>query len=219
MTEEAVVTKVGELMATLDEVKRYKSFAYAMVDFAGIVVASIIAAALILIFQDAYIVIAGPDMGQSYAAVLAMVFVVIFGVVFGVYWVRRKVRLTKVGDWKEALKEGTPGAVRLLSETDWDSTLRTINLSRAAYIFYALIKVAAYSAIVYLLLLYAQVFSGIFGAPQLNQPYVVAISVAFVLLATRRSLADGFRRMQSLDMLFWDLRVFSSDFKREFSKT
>jgi uncharacterized RDD family membrane protein YckC len=105
-------------------------------------------------------------------------------------------------------------------ETDWDSTLRAISLSRAAYLFYALIKVAAYSTVVFVLLSFAELFSGISYLLQPGQIYILLISVIIVLLFTWRSLGEGFRRMQSLDALFWDLRVFSTEFKRaEFNKT
>ena len=225
MTEEAVVEKVGELMETLDEVKKYRELAYAMIDFAAIVAVAMIVAVALVIFYGVYQVFIGPlsqGLGPqpvSGLVVFALLFAAIFGAVGGTFWVTRRVRHTKVGEWKDTLKEGTPGAVKLLSETDWDSTLRMVSLSRASYLLYAVLKLAAYSILLGFVLFFVGGVFGFLGA-LLPQAYVWAVAVTVVLFFSRKGLSSGFRRMQSLDLLFWDLRVFSAEFKRaEFNKT
>ena len=227
MTEETVVAKVGDLMATLDDVKTYREFANAMVDFAGIITASLVAAFAFLILYDIYEVVAGPAPGtgllwsslENGLGFLVILLILTFGLAFGAFWVNRRVKRTKIGEWQETLKEGTPGALKLLEETDWDSTLQAISLSRVAYFFYALTKVGAYSILVFFLLFFVGGVSGIWGILQTSTAYVAAISVTIVLLFMWRSVALGYRRMQSLDLLFWDLRWFSTEFKRaEFNK-
>ena len=222
MTEEAVVSRVGDLMATLDDLKRYRELANAMVDFAGIIVASLIAVVALLIFQNAYTIASGPAFGSelltlspvSTVVTLAAILALVFGIVAGAYRVNARVKSTRVGEWRETLKEGTPGAVKLLEETDWDSTLRMISLSRPAYLFYALIKTAAYSALVSFVLFFVGDLSGFLTILQTGPVYILLISITVVLLLSWRGLALGFRRMQSLDFLYWDLRVFSTEFKR-----
>jgi hypothetical protein len=44
--------------------------------------------------------------------------------------------------------------------------------------------------------------------------YLFFISLVVVLIFTRKSLTGGLQRLDSLDQLFWDLRVFSTEFNR-----
>ncbi len=44
------------------------------------------------------------------------------------------------------------------------------------------------------------------------QTYLVPASVVPVLIFSRKSLEAGFKRLRSLDLLFWDLRGFYSEF-------
>jgi hypothetical protein len=228
VSEEDVVAKVGDLMRTLDDVKRYRELAYAMVDFAAIVVVSVIAVIALTMVQFAADIVFGSPSSINGQALLLFgptsfpgspwvffgeLIILFTGLIFGILWVDRRVGRTKVGEWKQTLDEGAPGAIKLLSGVDWDSLLGTVSLARVSYLFYALVKVAGYFLLTTVLLSFVFLFSG-FLVPVALNGYIPFISLVIVLLFMRKSLAEGFHRLRSLDSLFWDLRWFASEFKR-----
>jgi len=228
-----VVAKVGDLMRTLDDVKRYRELASAMVDFVAIMVVSLIAVVVLTSLQfvadvvygspntlnGQALLLFGPPFPASPWIFLGELVILFSGLILGVYWVDRRVRITKVGGWKGALDEGAPGAIKLLSNIDWDSMLGSVSLARVSYLFYALIKVVGYFLLTTVVLSFVFLFSLGFLFPAALS-YMPFLSLVIVLLFTRKSIADGFRRLRSLDSLFWDLRWFASEFKRaEFNQT
>ena len=225
MSEGEVVQKVSGLMAAIDDVKRYAELGASMIDFATIMVASVVAALALSIAQSAYDVAVGfqTTSGISFFGTwvpagpyvgLGVLFVFLFGFVFGAYWVERRVKRVSTGAWKKALEEGVPGAVKLLSETDWDGLLSTVRLARPAYLFYALLKVVGYTLAVMFFLVIGAGIGGLWYVVPLNLALVGVLSLIAVLLFTRKSLVKGYQKLHSLDLLFWDLRWFSSEFKR-----
>ncbi len=227
MSEEEVVGKVGDLMRTLDDVKRYRELAYAMVDFAAIIVISVIAViALTTVQFVADVIFGSPNsingqalllFGPAFPASLWLlageIIVLASGLLFGVYWVDRRVSHTQAGEWKGALDEGAPGAIKILSGIDWDSLLGTVSLARVSYLFYALIKVVGYFVLTTILLSLALLYSGLFTSIAMTA-YIPFIALVVVLFFTRKSIAEGFSKLRKLDSLFWDLRWFASEFKR-----
>jgi len=233
MSEGDVVEKVGALMSTLDDVKRYRELASAMVDFVAIFAGSLIVVVALNLVQDGYDIAYGwtssgfgatvlGGMPASILLPLATFFIPLGGLLEGYVWVRKRVNSTKVGEWKGQLQEGVPGAVKLLSGLDWDSVLSMVRLSRVAYLFYELVKIVGYTILAVVLLFFATSLAGFLPVPALfsSQVYILFLAVIVVLLLSRKGLAEGLAKLQSLDLLFWDLRVFSTEFKRaEFNKT
>ena len=231
MSEADVVENVSALMQTLDQVRKYRELAYAMIDLLAILVVSIIASILIIFLQGLYDVTSGfPAYGpglplggialpSSGFVSLAVAFIILGGILTGMLWVDRRVKRIRVGEWKKTMEEGVPGAVKLLSELDWDSLLGTVSVSRVAYLFYAVIKIVGYSVLTFVLLFFIggvlELWQGLPSGPE----YLVPISVVLVLIFSKKSLEAGFNRLRSLDLLFWDLRGFYCEFKRaEFNK-
>jgi hypothetical protein len=231
MSEEDVVAKVGEMMQSLDEVRKYRELAYALIDFAGIMAVATILALLVAVAQGVYAVMFGFSTSSFFtffsgfipAAGLAGVlpiFIVFGGFLGGVVWIGRRVDRVKTGEWKETLDEGVPGAVKLLTETDWDSLLSTVSLSKVAFALYALVKIIGYFLLIGLLLSFGEIFVGGLVGYTYNIAFVTMASVILALLANRKNLEMAFKRLRSLDLLFWDLRWFYSEFKQaEFNKT
>ena len=225
-----MVEQVSDLMRALDDVRRYRELAYAMVDFLAILVVSIIASILIIFLQGVYDVTSGisrqrrelarsSGIPSSGFVSLAVAVIVLGGILGGILWVDRRVKRTKKGEWKKTMEEGVPGAVRLLSELDWESQLGMVSTARIAYLFYAMLKVAGYSLLTYLVLDVVAGVSGLMYWAPSSPEYLVPASVVLVLIFSKKSLEAGFNRLRSLDLLFWDLRGFYSEFKRaEFNK-
>jgi len=234
VSDQDVVAKVGDLMRTLDDVKRYKELAYAMVDFGAIMVVAVIAVIGVTMFQSSVYIVSGFPTSNNGGAYLLfgtpfpsniLVFfgeliILFLGLILGVYRVDKRVRLTKVGEWKETLEEGAPGAIKILSNMEWDSLLGTVSVARVAYLFYSIIKVIGYFLLVSVILTFVSVFT-LFSVPAtLGYSSIPFISLIIVLLFTKNSLTEGFRKLRSLDSLFWDLRWFASEFKRaDFNQT
>jgi len=231
MSEADVVEKVSGLMQALDQVRKYRELAYAMVDFLAILIVSVIASILIVFFQGLYDVTSGfPAYGPGLAlggivlpssglASLAVAVIILGGIMAGTLWVDRRVKRTKMGEWKRTMEEGVPGAVKLLSELDWDSLLGTVSIARVAYLFYAVMKIVGYSLLVYVVLYFVGAFLELWSRLPSGPEYLVFASIVLVLIFSKKSLEAGFNRLRSLDLLFWDLRGFYSEFKRaEFNK-
>jgi len=224
MTEEAVVEKVGGLMTALDDVEKYKELARAMVDFVAIFAFSLILALVLNLAQGAYDVAYASTSGMGTTlfggmpagviTLLGTLIIPVAGLMAGMLWVNRRVGRVKGGKWKETLAEGTPGAVKLLTSLDWDSVLSSVRVSRSAFLLFALIKVAGYTILVEVLL---SLVSFVLPVPYFAIPpvYTFFLSLVIVLALTRKSLTEGFQRLVLLDQLFWDLRVFSTEFNRE----
>jgi hypothetical protein len=231
MSEADVVEKVSELMEALDQVRKYRELAYAMVDFLAVLVVSVIASILMVFFQGLYDVTSGfPAYGPGLAiggivlpsnglVSIAVAVIILGGLLVGMLWVDRRVKRTETGEWKKTMEEGVPGAVKLLSELDWDSLLGTVSIARVAYLFYAVIKIAGYSLLTYVLLFFIGAFLEIWSRLPSGPEYLVPASIVLVLIFSKKNLEAGFNRLRSLDLLFWDLRGFYSEFKRaEFNK-
>ena len=233
MSEAEVVEKVSELMGALDDVKKYRELAYAMVDFLAIFVVAVIASVLLVFLQGVYDVVYGfPTSGPGLPlggialpstglASIAIVAIILAGTLGGIVWVDRRVGRTRTGEWKKTIEEegGVPGAVKLLSELDWDSMLGAVSTSRVAYLFYAVLKMAGYSVLTFVLLFFVGGLLELWAVLPSGPGYAAALSVVLVLIFSKKSLEAGFRRLRSLDLLFWDLRWFYSEFKRaEFNK-
>ena len=223
MTEEAVVEKVGGLMTALDDVERYKELAKAMVDFVGIFTIFLIVAVL-LYFAQGFYDIAFPSatgsgstpfgvMPAGVATLLGTFLLPVSGLLFGAIWVKDRVGRVRGGAWKATLGEGTPGALKLLTDLNWDSVLSDVRVSRGAFLLYALIKVAGYTLVMIVLVSF---LGFVLPVSFLVLPplYLLFVSLAIVLIITRKSLTEGLRRLELLDQLYWDLRVFSTEFNR-----
>jgi hypothetical protein len=127
LTEENLTGKMTEFMTVLDQVKAYRELGCAMADFVIIVVAAVVALEAVNIIVNLLDVFYGFSIVYpttsfvlpSYNAVILF-----FGVIAGVLWIRRKLSLvtTMQGKWKNTLVEGTPGALKLLQETNLEKT-------------------------------------------------------------------------------------------------
>ena len=230
MSEADVVTKVGDLMKALDEVNKYRELALALVDFAGIFVISLIAAfvwfdvqALYGIYfgflQSSGVSFFGPVIPSTGPTSIVPFFIVLAGFLGGILWVSKRVEKTKTGEWEKSLEEGAPGAIKLLGEMDWESQLSSVSLARVSFLLYATIKVVAYFLLISFFLVFAEIFvAGLVGLA-FNTTFVLLTALILALIINRRGFENAFQRLRTLDLLFWDLRGFYSEFKRaEFNK-
>ncbi len=206
-----------EFMTVLDQVKAYRKLSSAMSDFVIIVLASIIALEagyiivnLLDVFYGQSIVYPGISLVlPSYSAV-----VLFFGVIFGVLWVRRKLSSVIIMQWKSTLDDGTPGAIKLLQETNWEKTFSDIRFAKLGFVIYGAVKILAYWVLVFF-------FFGVLVGVIQNTVHLsfdpismVVIPLVLVLILSMKDLRYRYAQVGRLDSLLWELRWFDSEFRR-----
>lgn len=217
LSEESVVSKVSELMETLDHIKRYNALAHSLKKFSFIVISSII------LFLVAGLV--HNSLKFEYEALkpigfildLALVLIPLVGLAVGVFYVRKQVNSTKTGEWKTKLSEGFPGALEVITELDWEKTLDEIYNGRISYLLYGLLKTAAYwFAAFFGLQLVANAFTLYFlhSVVPVGGFLSIAFALVLVLLLTGRDLLKRYKEIHALDMLLLELRWFSLELNR-----
>jgi hypothetical protein len=230
--EMAVTSKVEELMEAIDQVNRYRALTRLMVDFAMIMLVSIVGLLTLELGIDFYGLgtslpcyynalgtftcvasVASASTGPLFLAALSFLIIPAAGLLAGITWVDRRLKSVKGGLWKDSLGEGFPGALKLLQEMKWDSVFEDIRLSRIGYATYFAVKVAGYWALAFIGLFFPYVF-GIGLIHTSPNVYLLAFfSLILVLVVMRKDLLSRYRQVVSLDNLLWELRWFSSEFR------
>jgi hypothetical protein len=217
MTEENTISKVGELMETLDHVKRYNALWRSLKGFAIIVISSIVIFLAIGAFLGFLNLVVSIDKPQIFLISALSLLIPIGGIITGVLFVRRRVNAIKTGEWKQQLSQGFPSALKILMELDWDETFDEISLGRVGYALYGVLKAAAYWIITF------------FGVSLLGNSVTFIIthtisptsgfvwgplSLLIVYLVLRNDLSKRYNEIRALDKLLWELRWLSVELRR-----
>jgi hypothetical protein len=214
MTEESVVSHVADLMETLDHVREYNELYRSLKKFFLLVISSIV----IFLAIGASLNFANLAPSQPAVFVISglLLFIPIIGVVIGVLFIRKRLNSIKQGEWRTELSNGFPGALKILSEINWDQTLDEISSGRYSYALYGLLKAFAYwiilsfavapiSSVVSILVLHRVGFGGF--------PIISLISLGIVYLLLRKDLKSRLNEIRALDKLLWELRWFSLELR------
>ena len=219
-SNEELNSKMQELMVSLDQVKKYKELSHSMLDLLLIICGSIIAALFVFLSANLYSVLFGNFVSGFFLSVPVVFLsggVFIAGLLIGTLVVDRRVNRVKTGEWKGALNEnqGVPGALKLLSSLDWDSTFRDIQISKTGFLIYGFLKIIGYWLFTFFLL---EVLNGIFVQALIhtliNSAYVGVVALVVVLAGSWSDLNFRYNQSWSLDSLLWELRWFDSEFRR-----
>jgi hypothetical protein len=222
MREESVVSKVEELMETLDNIKKYNALAQSLKKFAIIVVGSItIFAVLAGVFEflDLRLVL---DKPVFLALALLSLLIPVTGIIAGVLFVRRKVSSVKTGEWKDELSHGFPSALKILVELDWEKTFDEISMGKLSYALYAFLKTAAYWAVSFFTLgFFGNIVIYLILQQVISSSGIIWGALAFivVLLVLSNDIWKRYKEILALDMLLMELRWFSFEFRRAEFKT
>lgn len=226
--EAEVVTKVGELMESLDQVKKYRKLSNLIMDFGIIVLSSVAILWGLGLAADFYRIetgfgpiftplsvtfIGGTSTLSSYLLGLSIVLVPAAGLVLGLLWVDREMKRVKVGEWKDELNEGFPAALKLLQDIDWDSVFQDIGISRVSYALYEAIKLSGYWFLSFILLFFPYSLAVTFIHANAYLSILAIISLVLVLVMSRNDLRKRYQQMTSLDSLMWELRWFNDEFR------
>jgi len=110
ITEESVVSKVEELMETLDLVKRYNALTRSLRKFTLFIVSSMtVFVILVGLFEllDLRLVL---NRSVFFSIALLAFLIPVTGILAGVLFVRRRINSIRVGEWPEELSQGFPSA-------------------------------------------------------------------------------------------------------------
>ncbi len=217
LTEEGVVSKVTELMETLDNVKKYNMLARSLKKFAYVVMGSITVFLVLSILLDFLNSNAAINRGALFAASALVLLIPIIGFVGGTLFVRKRVNSVRASDWHAELADGFPSTIKLLMELDWENILSEISIVKLSYAVYSLLKTAAYGVIIF----FGSELAGnalvilIFGSTSLSIFFLIALlSLIAVLWVVGRDLIKRYREIEALNFLLLELRWFSLEFSR-----
>ena len=217
LSEDRVVSKVSEMMETLDHIKRYNALSRSLKKFSLIVIGSI---ALSLVIGVLFTILGfdpASRNAQSFFFGFILLLIPLIGLTVGVFYVKRRINATKTEEWKEKLSGGFPSALEMLMELDWDKTLDEISMGKLSYAIYGWLKAAAYWLVMFFGL---QLVGSALTFYFLHRPIFLStfVSVAFalilVLLLLGRDLLRRYKEIHALDMLLLELRWFSLEIRR-----
>jgi hypothetical protein len=217
MTEESVVSKVKELMETLDHIKKYNALTHSLKRFALIVGGSITVFLFLVMLFDFFGLRLTLDRSLFLVAGFLLLLIPVLGIAAGILFVRRSVSSVKTGEWKEELSHGFPSALKVLSELDWDKVLNEIVMGKLGYVVYGLLKTAAYWFVVFfgLNLLWNAITFYFLNRMILLGDFVWALfALLIVLFVLSKDLLRRYKEIQALDMLLLELRWLNFEFRR-----
>ena len=217
LSEESVVSKVSELMETLDQLKRYNALARSMKKFVLIVMGSIAVflavAVLFTILRFEYSLTKPVSFVYGFMVLL----IPLIGVGVGVHYVKKKVNQTQTGEWKTKLSEGFPAALEVIMELDWEKTLDEIYSGRLSYILYGLLKTGAYwlvTASGLQLVANIATLSFVHTIIPISSLVTGLFALIIVLLVVGKDILRRYKEIHALDMLLLELRWFSLELRR-----
>jgi hypothetical protein len=231
MSEGVVVAKVEELMKALDQVKKYKTLSRLMVDFLIILLFSAVVLFFLELVVNFYHLTSGfqnyfaapitLNTAHSMAGSTILPWPIAFsvflipaaGLLIGIFWVDHKLKKVKLETWRETLTQGFAGALKLLQDLNWDSVIDDIRISKIVYALYFIIKVVGYWIFADVILFFPYLFGLSLIHTSVNFYFLAFISLALVLVLSRKDLQKRYRQVTSLDTLMWELRWFNSEFK------
>jgi hypothetical protein len=218
MKEADVVSKVGELLETLDQIKRYNALAQSIQKFAIIVVGTIIGhIALQIVFVASRLSLSLGRTGFLTLSVASLL-LPILGTFGGILYVRGRINAVRTGQWRDELTQGFPAALKMLSELDWEGTFDEIVTGKLSYTLYGLIKIGAYCTITFLVLHLMFHFLVVHFIPLITLGEVL-LSLLIVFSVLGNDIFTRYKEIHGLDMLLWELRWFSIEFSRAEFKT
>ncbi|MDR0471844.1 MAG: hypothetical protein LBH79_09025 [Nitrososphaerota archaeon] len=215
MTEETLSSKMAEFLTAIDQVKKYRKLVSAIVDFALIIIVSVaglLTLHLVVNLLNLYGI--SNITSNSWGVAFSNILIPCIGVIIGVVWVGRKIDTVKTQQWTTTLNEGTPGALKLLQETNWETIFSDIRFAKLGFAFYGAIKVAAYWLIAFFAFVVLSSFLGNIVHFSFDAISLLVVPLVFVLIFSLKDLRNRYEQVGRLDSLLWELRWFESEFRR-----
>jgi hypothetical protein len=217
ITEEQVASKVSELMETLYQVKKYKAIAGSLKKFILIVGGSFALFLALLTIGYIYKVDHVLSSTMFSVATFLTLLIPLSGLVCGILYTQKQVNDVKEGNWRPEISKGFSSTLKLLTDMDWEKTLDDIAIARLGYAIYSLLKTCAYLVISVAAFEFAWNSLTLIFLHELvpvGALFWGFLAVLIVVFALYKDLLKRYLELRALDMLVWELRWFSVEFKR-----
>jgi hypothetical protein len=209
--EEELNQKMKDFMSVLDQVKKYRALIGALPDIAIIVCLAFVGAFAADVWGHLSLVFLLQTYGLSY--LLSILFVA-GGLVAAVVWGYRKMKKVKTGEWKPALSEGAPGAIKLLQDINWAETFKDIRYAKLGFWIYGILRTGIAWILAYLITLPVAGYLSQASHISINLQLVALLALALVLALSVNDFRKRFDQIGRLDTLLWELRWMDHDFRR-----
>jgi len=209
--EEALSQKMNEFMSVIDQVKKYRALLSALPDIAIIMCLALVGVFAAKVWYNLSLIFYIPIFGIS--TILPFLFVA-GGLVAAVFWGYRKMKKVKLGEWKHALNDDAPGAIKLLQSINWEETFKDIRYAKLGFWLYGILRTAIAWLITYsIIMVVAQYLNRVIYL-NVNLQLVALFSLALVLALSVNDFKKRFDQIGRLDALLWELRWFDNELRR-----
>ena len=129
--------------------KKYRELSRSVIDLVLIIGLSFVVALFVLISENLFLLFFG-NPASSYNIEVPTIFIsggiILAGIIVATLSINRRVDRVKIGEWRSAIPENqeVSGTFALLSNIDWDSTFKDIQISKIGFVVYGALKVAGY---------------------------------------------------------------------------
>jgi hypothetical protein len=209
--EEQLSQKMTDFMSVIDQVKKYRALLYALPDIAIIICLAFVGSIAASVWGHLSIIFYLPNLGVTY--LLSILFVAA-GLAAATFWGYRKMKRTQVGEWKPALNEGAPGALKLLENLNWAETYKDIRYAKLGFWLYGVLRTVIAWILVFFVTLFAIDFMGPIVYMQVDSQVIALFSLTLVLALSVNDFKKRFDQIGRLDALLWELRWMDNDFRR-----
>lgn len=208
--EEQLSMKMKEFLSVIDQVKKYRALIAALPDIAIILCLGFVGAFAADVWGHLSLVFYSQNFGLT--NMLSVLFVA-GGLVTAVYWGYRKMKRTKIGEWKPALNEGAPGAIKLLEKIDWTDTFKNIRYAKLGFWLYGVLRTVIVWILVFVISVFAIDSLGPVIYINVDPLFIALFSLVLVLALSVNDFKKRFDQIGRLDTLLWELRWMDNDFR------
>jgi hypothetical protein len=209
--EEQLSQKMTDFMCVIDQVKKYRALLYALPDIAIIVCLAFVGAFAASVLGNLSLIFPIPTYGVTY--LLSILFVVA-GLAAAVFWGYRKMKHAKVGEWRPALNEGAPGAIKLLENINWAETFKDIRFAKLGFWLFGVLRTVIAWILVFFITIFAVNSFGFTAYMHVDPQLIALFALALVLALSVNDFKKRFDQIGRLDALLWELRWMDNDFRQ-----
>jgi len=223
--EQELVARVEELMSSLDSAREYKEIARSVIDSSiiiSLVILAILSSILLFNLLELFCYINTFFIFPTLVVYPITFYPLLSIIPISVFIGRRKASRKTVEDWRKVLKEGVPGAVKLLTELDWKIVFEDLRIMKIAIVIrmiggiairYLFIHLLIFGIYIVLLLLFSSYFATTSVYKDLYDVAIYLMPVPISVFLSRADLKKYYQKLGSVDYLLWSLRWFYNELK------
>lgn len=223
-SEEEVVNKVRQLVQAMDRIQRYKQLVHSLPEFVIIVLVFVfVSVTFYLLLLLNYFITGGMQFIAAIAPLISFC-IISAGIVYASFWMNSQFERPVGQDWDYKLKEGFPGALEILSMTDYESLIDDARIGKLGFYLAGLGAFLGYWFAIFVVIFFVSDFAyySVFPIKSLivSEVYIpLALSIPIAIVLSLSRLERSYREIWAVESLIWGLRWFVSEFGRAEFKT